>query len=46
MRRRMERMSQATDGTPILGASIGTLSGRFRLFYGIDMFGPSAHARA
>jgi hypothetical protein len=25
---------------------IGTLSCRFRPFYGIDMFGPSAHARA
>jgi hypothetical protein len=28
----MKRMSQAADGTPILGASIGTLTRRFRPF--------------
>jgi hypothetical protein len=32
--------------TPILGAPIGTLSCRFRPFYMIDMFVPSADARA
>jgi hypothetical protein len=46
MGRRMKRMSQAADGTPILGAPIGTLSCRFCPFYMIDMFVPSADARA
>jgi hypothetical protein len=42
----MERMSRAANSTPILGASIGTLSCRLLPFYVIYMFVPSADARA
>jgi hypothetical protein len=42
----MKRMSQAADGTPILGAPIGTLTRRFRPFCMINMVVPSADARA